>query len=241
MFWLILAVIVVVVGYVAFGNSRLAIRLRGVFNRKKDDVTNSIGRGADEHKERIREAESDLVEFKKDIANFTAEAKRLEREHDSHVAAAEKWGNLAKGAASAGNEDHVRQCISKQKDAERHAASVMSQIDRNKIALDRLNDQMGERSDLISDTKSKTALLEARESGNRMRKKMLESSAAFGGKDSLGDLDAYERQVQAEEDRLDALAGMDNSGDNLEKLYGSHGDSSVNDEVAALMKEANNV
>lgn len=235
MFWVVTLAIVVVLGWLAFGKDRLALRLRGLIRRKKDEATDNIGRGLDEHTERISAAKGDLVNFKRDIAKFTAEAKRLEVEHSKHVSEAEKWDNLAERAAESGNAEHVKKCLSQKKTHERHAANYESQMSKNTEALETLHAQAESQGERIEQHEVNTALLAAREAGNNMRQKMINSSAAFGGKDSLGDLEAYERQVQDKEFELDALEGMANKDQDLERLYGENGGAGLDDEVAALM------
>ncbi len=234
-FWLIIICVSVVVAYIAFGKSKLSLRLRGAFNRTKDDVTNKIGRGADEQQERIRAAKVDSVEFKRSIAKFTAEAKRLEAEHAKHVSGAEKWGNIADRAAEKGDAANVTRCLQHKKNDERLAASLFTQIGKNTESLEQLHAQVQEQDQHITEHEVSSSLLAARESSLRMREKMVSSSGAFGGKDSLGDLDAYQRQVDEREWELEAMEGMSNEDADLEKKYGDNGDAGLADETAALM------
>lgn len=239
MLWLLIVAVVCVVAYVTLGSNRLSLRLRGLFNRKKEDITNNIGKGLDEHTERLKSAKMDVVEFKRNIARFTAEAKRLEAEHAKHVAEADKWSNLAERAAEKGNAEHVSKCLKHKKDNERQAMTLHTQIEKNEQSLEALHKQAEQQDDRINEHEVSTAVLAAREAGLRMRQKMVSSSSSFGGENSLGDLEAYQRQIDEKEWELDALEGMANKDVELETLYGDNGDSAIDAEAAELMSKFN--
>ena len=235
----ITATIVVLLLLVCFSKHRLAVRIRGVARRKSEDVTDNIGLGKDEHSERIRDAKSSLVDFKRQIAQFTASNKKLERDHESEVANAEKFARLVDAAVEAGNEENVGKCLTLQEAAENKAISISLQLKKSLKQLEALQKQSNERGDEIEGYESNAALLAAKEASLNMRTNMANASTAFGGKGSLGDLGAYEAKLQEEEDVLDAMDGMDNStADDMEALYGDGGSVELSDKVKALMDKA---
>jgi len=223
-----------VIVFLVFGNAKLKKRVKSWINRKQDGAADSFGNEITDYSDNLAEARNQAVEFKKKIADLMAEVRVNKNTHGGLVADAEKWNSVASQAAAGGNTEHVKRALAEKQKSERRALSLLEQVEKNSTLVENLRAKLNAREDQIDDAESNTAALKARNAGNEMRRQMHESSAAFGGSDSLGNLNVLTDKIARDEalvDSMDELAGQPVS--DLENLYSVN--TALDDEVAKMM------
>ena len=214
-------------------NYKLFKRVKGWYYRSTNRAADAFGTVVDDMKDNIKNAGAEANEFKTQIAELMAANSKLNKEHQKSVADAEKWSLIAREAAEAQNEQHVRSAVEKKQSAEKHGIMLATTVANNEKLIQKLRSQLDNRFDQIKIAQTDVVTQEARFTSLQMRERMLQASNSFGNSelDSLTktkeELDAYEAKLDA----LDTLTTDDAI--QLEKIY--HVDTKVDEEVSKLM------
>ena len=138
----------------------------GIFSRFRDIVTSNINAILDHAEDpekmvrlMIQEMEDTLVEVKSTCAGFMAEQKRLERSVKQVETGAANWQSRAKLAVEKGRDDLAR------------AALAEKQHYTGKV--ERLNEQLEQTRDLVSNTQNDIAQLEAKLNDAREKQRII--------------------------------------------------------------------
>ena len=229
----LLGIICVGVMIVLASNYKLFKRVKGWYYRQTNDAANLFGTIVDDAKDNLKAAEVETKDFRNQIAELMAANEKLDNEHKKSVAEAEKWLTIAKEAAAAKNQEHVKAAVEKKQAAEKYGITLATNVAQNEKLIQKLRNQLDSRVNEIKTAKTDVVTNEVRFTSLRMRERMLNASNAFGGGslDSLTktkeDLDDYERKLNA----MDELGGEEAV--ELEKIY--RVDTKVDDEVQRLM------
>lgn len=183
----------------------------------------------------------DMAEVKSDTAGVMADARRAKRELDECESNIDKYTRAAQNALKAGNEDDARTLLEKKQSYESALVSLKQTYEFSQADADKMQ-QMHNK--LVSDIES----LEARK--NAIKAKVASAKAKekvnkmmSGGKQAQASISAFERmEAKADKmlDKAEAEADLNSncsSASDLADKYASGGDSSVDDELAA-MKES---
>lgn len=211
---------------------------RGKAEELEDSITDPIrdGRFA------IQDAEKEIAQFTQSIAKSRGDLEGLRREKEEADGNVEKYTNLAKKAAQAGNKDDARSFLEKKAQADSKAATFQAQIDQINAQIDSLQKQLEAQRSRIEKAKAEQATREARYKGAQMSKKIHQASLQHADATSgLGALDKFEERVRKEEAEAKgfaAQAALDptKQAEDLEAKYA--GGTDVDAELEALMADA---
>jgi Phage shock protein A (IM30), suppresses sigma54-dependent transcription len=111
-----------------------------------------------------------LKETREQVAAAMAEAKRLEREVESHLKEAALWEEKAKEALKAGREDLAKEALRRRKRALDLAEGFKAQLEEQKGLTDRLMTQLKALEAKIDEAEARKKLLLARKKGGGGRR-----------------------------------------------------------------------
>ncbi len=213
------------------------------FRSKKDKAAKSLSDPIRDGKYAIEDSEQKIREFQTKVAKFMAVNKQLEREIDAQRREIDKWLNIARKAAAAGNQSDVAQAVEAKQRAEGVLEEKQKQFDKNEAILANLRRQVQIAIAKVAKARSNHAQLVARHQGAQVRKELAQAATEFGGgAGPLSELDDLQKAVDAEEAEAEAFEEMATTtagSSALEEKYSAGSTATVNDEVARLMAEAN--
>lgn len=233
-----LALVVFVAVLVMAFNKKLRRRVKGWFTRETNNLADNFGDVVTDMHDSIQTGKIEAAKFKGRIAELIATNKMLEKDQFEAVHEAEKWGAIAKEAAAKNNEEHVRLAVTNRQKAEQKSVKLSKTVEDNETLISKLCLQLDTRVNELKNAESDVSTQNARLTSLRMRERMSKASNSFGGEfddfsKAKKELDMYEAKLDAE----DSLSSNDSL--NLEKIYNV--DTSVEDEVAKLLKKETNV
>lgn len=211
------------------------------FRGKKDKAAKALADPIRDGRFAIEDSERRVRGFQSKVARFMAVNKQLARDIDIQRREIDKWTNIARKAAAAGNQDDVVQAVEAKQRAEVVLQEKEKQHARNEEIVKQLRKQLQLAMTKVAKARSNYAQLVARHEGAQVRKELAEAAMDFGSEGPLAELDDLQKAVDAEETEAEAIEemiGTSVGATSLEDKYGSSSSSSVNDEVARLMAEA---
>jgi phage shock protein A len=201
---------------------------------------NDLLRRAEDPEKIIEQAVLDMKEALKEareqVAAAMAEAKRLEREVESHLKEAALWEEKAKEALKAGREDLAKEALRRRKRALDLAEGFKAQLEEQKGLTDRLMTQLKALEAKIDEAEARKKLLMARKKGVEAAEAVRRMESQLGGHPALEAFEEMEARILAMEDRHEALKELD--GQDLDKeLSALSADKEVEEELLRLKRE----
>jgi phage shock protein A len=201
---------------------------------------NDLLRRAEDPEKIIEQAVLDMKEALKEareqVAAAMAEAKRLEREVESHLKEAALWEEKAKEALKAGREDLAKEALRRRKRALDLAEGFKAQLEEQKGLTDRLMTQLKALEAKIDEAEARKKLLLARKKGVEAAEAVRRMESRLEGHPALEAFEEMEARILAMEDRHEALKELD--GQDLDKeLSALSADKEVEEELLRLKRE----
>ena len=201
---------------------------------------NDLLRRAEDPEKIIEQALLDMKEALKEareqVAAAMAEAKRLEREVESHLKEAALWEEKAKEALKAGREDLAKEALRRRKRALDLAEGFKAQLEEQKGLTDRLMTQLKALEAKIDEAEARKKLLLARKKGVEAAEAVRRMESRLEGHPALEAFEEMEARILAMEDRHEALKELD--GQDLDKeLSALSADKEVEEELLRLKRE----
>jgi len=201
---------------------------------------NDLLRRAEDPEKIIEQAVLDMKEALKEareqVAAAMAEAKRLEREVESHLKEAALWEEKAKEALKAGREDLAKEALRRRKRALDLAEGFKAQLEEQKGLTDRLMTQLKALEAKIDEAEARKKLLLARKKGVEAAEAVRRMESRLEGHPALEAFEEMEARILAMEDRHEALKALD--GQDLDKeLSALSADKEVEEELLRLKRE----
>jgi phage shock protein A len=201
---------------------------------------NDLLRRAEDPEKIIEQALLDMKEALKEareqVAAAMAEAKRLEREVESHLKEAALWEEKAKEALKAGREDLAKEALRRRKRALDLAEGFKAQLEEQKGLTDRLMTQLKALEAKIDEAEARKKLLLARKKGVEAAEAVRRMESRLEGHPALEAFEEMEARILAMEDRHEALKELD--GQDLDKeLSALSADKEVEEELLRLKQE----
>jgi phage shock protein A len=201
---------------------------------------NDLLRRAEDPEKIIEQAVLDMKEALKEareqVAAAMAEAKRLEREVESHLKEAVLWEEKAKEALKAGREDLAKEALRRRKRALDLAEGFKAQLEEQKGLTDRLMTQLKALEAKIDEAEARKKLLLARKKGVEAAEAVRRMGSRLERHPALEAFEEMEARILAMEDRHEALKELD--GQDLDKeLSALSADKEVEEELLRLKRE----
>ena len=201
---------------------------------------NDLLRRAEDPEKIIEQALLDMKEALKEareqVAAAMAEAKRLEREMESHLKEAALWEEKAKEALKAGREDLAKEALRRRKRALDLAKGFKAQLEEQKGLTDRLMTQLKALEAKIDEAEARKKLLLARKKGVEAAEAVRRMESRLERHPALEAFEEMEARILAMEDRHEALKELD--GQDLDKeLSALSADKEVEEELLRLKRE----
>ena len=201
---------------------------------------NDLLRRAEDPEKIIEQALLDMKEALKEareqVAAAMAEAKRLEREVESHLKEAALWEEKAKEALKAGREDLAKEALRRRKRALDLAEGFKAQLEEQKGLTGRLMTQLKALEAKIDEAEARKKLLLARKKGVEAAEAVRRMGSRLEGHPALEAFEEMEARILAMEDRHEALKELD--GQDLDKeLSALSADKEVEEELLRLKRE----
>jgi len=201
---------------------------------------NDLLRRAEDPEKIIEQALLDMKEALKEareqVAAAMAEAKRLEREVESHLKEAALWEEKAKEALKAGREDLAKEALRRRKRALDLAEGFKAQLEEQKGLTDRLMTQLKALEAKIDEAEARKKLLLARKKGVEAAEAVRRMGSRLERHPALEAFEEMEARILAMEDRHEALKELD--GQDLDKeLSALSADKEVEEELLRLKRE----
>ena len=201
---------------------------------------NDLLRRAEDPEKIIEQALLDMKEALKEareqVAAAMAEAKRLEREVESHLKEAALWEEKAKEALKAGREDLAKEALRRRKRALDLAEGFKAQLAEQKGLTDRLMTQLKALEAKIDEAEARKKLLLARKKGVEAAEAVRRMESRLERHPALEAFEEMEARILAMEDRHEALKELD--GQDLDKEFSAlSADKEVEEELLRLKRE----
>jgi phage shock protein A len=201
---------------------------------------NDLLRRAEDPEKIIEQALLDMKEALKEareqVAAAMAEAKRLEREVESHLKEAALWEEKAKEALKAGREDLAKEALRRRKRALDLAEGFKAQLEEQKGLTDRLMTQLKALEAKIDEAEARKKLLLARKKGVEAAEAVRRMESRLERHPALEAFEEMEARILAMEDRHEALKELD--GQDLDKeLSALSAEKEVEEELLRLKRE----
>jgi len=181
-----------------------------------------------------------LKEAREQVAAAMAEAKRLEREVESHLKEAALWEEKAKEALKAGREDLAKEALRRRKRALDLAEGFKAQLEEQKGLTNRLMTQLKALEAKIDEAEARKKLLLARKKGVEAAEAVRRMESRLERHPALEAFEEMEARILAMEDRHEALKELD--GQDLDKeLSALSADKEVEEELLRLKRELGQV
>ncbi|GAA5333988.1 MULTISPECIES: PspA/IM30 family protein [Thermus] len=177
-----------------------------------------------------------LKEAREQVAAAMAEAKRLEREVESHEKEAALWEEKAKEALRASREDLAKEALRRRKRALDLAEGFKAQLAEHRALTERLMTQLKALEAKIDEAEARKKLLLARKKGVEAAEAVRRMESRLDSHPALEAFEEMEARILALEDRHEALKALD--GQDLEKeLAALSGEKELEEELLRLKRE----
>ncbi len=216
--------------------------VKNTFRQKKDEAAKKLEDPIRDGKYAIEDSKKKLGEIQSTIAKYSASIKKNQRQLDTELADIKKWGNMAKKAAGAKNEENVRKCITEKAQAQSRADNLKKNIKNDEAYLAKMKSDWQKHNNKVSQAESNHSQLAVRKQMAEARKELAKGAQGLNSDNCFAELDKLNDSVEADEceaEALEEMAPTDSLAD-MEAEYGASGDGAVDDEVAKMMAEAAN-
>jgi phage shock protein A len=215
--------------------------IKNTVRQHKDDAAEKLADPVRDGKYAIEDAKKKLAEINSTMAKYSASIKKNERKLDTELADIKKYGNLAKKAAAAGNEENVLKCITEKTQAQARADNLKKQIKTDLVYKNKMKNDWQKKNNEVSQAESNHAQLAVRKQMAEARKEFAKGTQGLDSDSCFAEMNKLNEVVESDEceaEALEEMAPSDTLAD-MEAEYGAAGDGAVADEVAKMMAAAN--
>jgi phage shock protein A len=215
--------------------------VKNTVRKHKDDAAEKLADPVRDGKYAIEDAKKKLAEINGTMAKYSASIKKNERKLDTELADIKKYGNLAKKAAAAGNEENVLKCITEKTQAQARADNLKKQIKTDLVYKNKMKNDWQKKNNEVSQAESNHAQLAVRKQMAEARKEFAKGTQGLDSDSCFAEMNKLNEVVESDEceaEALEEMAPSDTLAD-MEAEYGAAGDGAVADEVAKMMAAAN--
>lgn len=209
-----------------------------IFRGADDAAANVLKNNVRDAKIKIEDAKKKVQEFEVAISKHISSRIQFERKLKIEKENMNKWQRAAQRAIDKNDQDTARSAIKNKQDIKRTVDSLEANIKSSKAMADKFISQRDKLKEQIENAENNLSTLAAREKSADMNIEMSKAASDLqSGNLDLG-LDDFENAVSEKESTAaawDELADGDDA-DILNK-YGDDSDSSVEDELAAMMQK----
>ena len=214
---------------------------KNTVREKKDQAAEKMADPIRDGKFAIEDSKTKLAEIQANIAKYSAQIKKNQRQLDVEMADVKKWGNVAKKAAAEGNKENVVKCVTSKAQAQSRADNLKKLIKEDEGYLAKMKSDWQKNNNKVSQAESDHAQLAVRKQMASARKEFAKGNQGLDSDNCFAEIGKLKDAVEADEceaEALEELAPTDTLAD-MEAEYGSTGEGAVDDEVAKLMAAAN--
>ena len=217
--------------------------IKNSLRQKKDEAAKKMEDPIRDGKYAIEDSKKKLADINSNIAKYSASIKKNQRQLDEELESIKKWGNMAKKAAGAKNEENVRKCITEKTQALSRADNLKKLIKTDENYLAQMKSQWQKNNNKVSEAESNHSQLAVRKQMAEARKEFAKGATGLDSDNCFAELEKLKDSVEADECEAEALEEMAPTDTlaNMEAEYGASGDGAVDDEVTKMMAAANNV
>jgi phage shock protein A len=228
-----IGILVGVFAYSKLSDSKIAFRLRGLTNRSSEKAADRLGNIVNDRKQKIVERQEINKTLREQLGQVKSEIILNSKRHEEVVKEAEKYNTLAQAAVQRGNEQAAREALSRKQEKEKLANVLLQTVQTAESAYNDLKGRYDSSTEEVKMAETSQASFQAEFNSLALRKRMQESSAAFGG---IGNLDFSSSESELEKMRAEvqALDEVDSSTSSLQNLEQELGMSAVDRELNLL-------
>jgi len=216
----------------------------GIFSRFTDIINSNINNLLDKAEDPakmvrliIQEMEDTLVEVRSSSAKTLADKKQLMRQVSHLEQDVEQWQNKAELALSKDREDLARGALMAKKKSSESAQALLSELTYTDEHLSKLQSEMLQLQDKLSDAKARQKAIVIRENSVKSRLKVKENLHSTRVNDALSRFDHYDRKIDDIEAEVESYdLGSKSLAD---EIAGLESDEKIDDELAQLKAKMN--
>lgn len=203
------------------------------------NVNDAISKAEDPEKileQLILDMQRQLVEARKQVAVAIADEKRLAKQVDGERALAKDWEAKAMQAVQANRDDLAKQALARHKQHAGLAGELAAQWEKQKAATEQLKLTLQRLNNKIEEAKRKKGLLIARSRRADAQRQIQATMSGLSESSAFDTFKRMEEKVEQKEAEADAQGELSEqmTGDLLAKQFDALGESSSDDELAAL-------
>jgi phage shock protein A len=167
----------------------------------------------------LLEMQDNLVQLRQGVAQAIATQKRTERQGSQAQQTAEEWYQRAQLALKQGNEALARAALTKRRAYQETASALYSQIEQQKIVIDKLKQDMRTLEQKINEAKTKKDMYIARARSASASYRLQEMLNGFSSKGSEYAFERMEENVLQLEAQTEAISAL--SSDEVQQQFAS--------------------
>lgn len=221
----------------------------GIFKRTSDVLRSNINamlsKAEDPEKmltQILLDMQEQATKAKAQITKAVADEKRLKKEYEAKQAKGQEWGERAKQAVTAGEDELARQALERKKTLLQEASELEREWKQQQASVDSLKENLKQMQRKIDAAKRKKNLLAARAQRAKAQKDIQSTMAGLNDNsafDKFNQMSDKVEQMEAEAEAAEEMADFQKSDDEkLEEAFVNLGQtSSVDDELAELKKQ----
>jgi phage shock protein A len=211
---------------------KLSHTFRGVVN---DALDKSADAGRDA-RQIVRDLEEQIGKVEQAMLDVRAENEVLKQKRDKQQTEVDKWVTASTKAVNAGDDGLARECLTKKAAAVTLLQSYKDQLAKFEPTVQQLNQHLLDLRAKKNELADRTDLIAARSEMADAQTKAATAMSGIGGGSLISDFDKLEEQVAKKEARATAATNMSDeiSGKSLDDRVAALGNTSINDELAAM-------
>lgn len=214
----------------------------GIFDRIgriiRANINDLLSKAEDPEKminELIVEMDEDLQEAKKQTTSAIADLKVLERKYNDEKKEVEHWLEKAELALKEGREDLAKEAISRKIDHERLMKEYAIQVEKQRVAVERLKSGLKALEGKIDEAKRKRDVLIAKLKTAEASETINEAIAGIEESPAISEFERMEEKVLKLEGYADAVSEMASiTGSDIEEELDALGTGDVEEDLLAL-------
>ncbi len=201
--------VVCILGILSLTNNKVRRRLKSLFSKGSERVSDALGDVRDDREEAIKERVSKNSELESQLVKIRSQIILSTQNQQNAVRDAEKYGVVAKRALEAGNEEAARAAIGHKQKSEDTAKKLLETIQSLETKFESLKTLLFQSKDEVENAKSSTELFKTEYVAVKLQKEMLETENSFGGLGKLdfGDSESELARLKAEIQAKQELSG----------------------------------
>jgi phage shock protein A len=198
-----------VLGVLSLTNKKVRRRLKSLFSKGSERVSDALGDVRDDREEAIKERSSKNSELEGQLVKIRAQIILSTQNQQNAVRDAEKYGLVARRALESGNEEVAKSAIGQKQKAEDTAKKLLETIQSLESKFENLKVLLLQSKDEVENAKSSTELFKTEYVAVKLQQEMLETENSFGGLGKLdfGDSESELARLKAEIQAKQELSG----------------------------------